>query len=302
MKVCLQYKSGPKTGKGHFALRLAGELKNQGIKIVDNKSNADIDLQFGKRSYDPNAKKSILRLGPAHIDLNQEYPTLNRPKWKSAKQSDGVIYQSTFSKKICHRFLGKPKGKEIVIFNGAPNLYLEGTHNNIVASTRKWIPQKRLKHITKAFISADTNVKLYITGNTLGQKVYHDRIIYTGILDQKELHKLYANCKALVHIVYVDACPNSVVEAKMAGLKVISTDQAGTKEILDDNDIIIKDKTYNLRPVNLSKPPKPDINKLAKMIEKCASEPYVYSQCDHLNIKNIAAQYISFFEEVLSGK
>ena len=122
MKICLVHKSDPHTGKGKFAQRLTAALIQMGLTVVQNpRERVHIDLQFGKRAYEPTmANATVLRLGPAHVDKRQDYRKLNIPKWKAAKRSDGIIYQSEYSQRVCHRFLGKPKGMETIIPNAVP--------------------------------------------------------------------------------------------------------------------------------------------------------------------------------------
>ena len=305
MKVCLGYNSGPHTGKGFFREMLEEALVKQNIEITSPKDKSDIDLQFGKLAYKPNAKKRILRLGPAHINSAQDIKKLNAPKWKAAKSSHGIIYQSEFSKKVCHKFIGRPKGLETVILNGANKTRraLDGG-TNILASTRKWIPQKRLKYIIQAFeklLEMGTEANLFILGDIQNnEKVKHNRIFYSGLKDHESLNEIYFVSDMMVHIVYLDACPNSVAEALMSGIPVVCTDQGGTKELVRDRGIIIPDEPYDFKVTNLEKPPKVDTDKLALAMNECLKIKRV--SAPDLDINVVAKQYIDFFEKVLCQK
>jgi len=308
MKIRFIYKSGPHTGKGKFAVRLATALRARGVVITDDlKEPVDIDLQFGKRAYEPkHCKKTVLRLGPAHVDKNQNYKKLNKPKWKSAKHSDGVIYQSEYSRKVCHAFLGKPHGMEAVIYNGAPltNGHIEPEHFTVVAITRKWLFQKRLRDAVKGFIMADIlNSRMYVYGEPdAWAKVMgygSENIEYRGLVDDDELHSILLRAHVMIHPVYLDACPNAVVEALAHCVPVVCGDQGGTHELVADRGgIVIKDAPYDFRPTDLHRPPRLSPAAIAKAVSTIHTHGYPM-KTSHIDIEYIAAQYHKFFEELL---
>jgi glycosyltransferase involved in cell wall biosynthesis len=321
MRVCITTKHKnydcTDTGKGFFLKRLSNALIKLGVDVVtDPNKDVDIDLQTGKYHYDPiNATKSILRLGAVHLDKNQDWKALNKLKRRSMKKADGVVYQSRFSKKCCKKFIGKPKGKEATIFNGAdPDYYfgLKKYHSayrfNFVSVTRNWKRFKRLKDIIKSFLMAEiSDSALFIAGST--EKIIRDkRIFYLGKLNHRTLGGLYRMAHAMIHIVFADACPNSVVESLVAGCPVICNNVGGTHELSDFVMELDLEKEWNYKPINLNKPPKIDREKLAQGIRDAAyphSETVIYSSGkigeDRLFIDTIAKHYITFFKEVLYG-
>lgn len=322
MKVCICTKwkdyDASHTGKGFFAARLAKELRNQGVEIVTPDVFADINLAIGKLNYEHNAKKLVLRLGAAHIDTNSDYKKLNGRKAKALKKADGIVYQSEFSTRLCHAFIGKPDCPERVIFNGADPKEFEVEpfkspfKYNFLASAREWTPQKRLDTIIEAFIKANIedsclwvcgsvskNSRIYcklIGGGIVGKKGYE--IENLGIVDQPTLASLYKRCNAMVDLTWLSACPNNIVEAIVAGLPIIGTAEAGTRELLG-GDMYTE---YDFKPVNLRKPPEVDVNILANAIRyevthEC--EPLRESIRERLYISNIAKQYLDFFKRLL---
>ena len=44
---------------------------------------------------------------------------LNRPIFDSVKRSDGIIFQSAFSKKLIESFMGRISTKSTIIYNGS---------------------------------------------------------------------------------------------------------------------------------------------------------------------------------------
>ena len=318
MKVLLEAKHTLHTGKGKFAIRLKKALKELGVKATfepdspSMRGKFDIVLGFGKFLEKHDAKKKIVRLGALHIDKNEDYKKLNKRKKKAIHSADGVIYQSKFSKKLCREFLGKPDCPEAVIFNGAdPKEFdVEPMKSpfkyNFLASTRVWTPQKRLKQIEKAFIKANMpDSCLWVCGETkecksimgYGINQLTSEIRYMGLVSEKKLASLYKLCNAMIHITYLDACPNSVVEALVAGCPVICTDQGGVYELVKSGYRLFYDKQYNFKPIDLNKPPK-----LKFEFSKIELNRVWKSDSVHLHISTIAKQYLNFFEKVLNGK
>ena len=317
MKVLLEAKHTLHTGKGKFAIRLKKALKELGVKATfepdspSMRGKFDIVLGFGKFLEKHDAKKKIVRLGALHIDKNEDYKKLNKRKKKAIHSADGVIYQSKFSKKLCREFLGKPDCPEAVIFNGAdPKEFdVEPMKSpfkyNFLASTRVWTPQKRLCFIKEAFYRAGIdNSCLWVCGDTgkdgIIGKIHYGKTKtcwHLGLVSEKKLASLYKLCNAMIHITYLDACPNSVVEALVAGCPVICTDQGGVYELVKSGYRLFYDKQYNFKPIDLNKPPK-----LKFEFSKIELNRVWKSDSVHLHISTIAKQYLNFFEKVLNGK
>lgn len=317
MKVCICTKwkdyDASRTGKGFFAARLAKELTNQGVEIVTPNVYADINLAIGKFNYEPNAKKTVLRLGAAHIDTNSTYVTLNERKAKALKKADGVVYQSQFSKQLCRTFIGRPTCPEKVIFNGADpkefevEPYKSPYKYNFLASAREWTPQKRLDTIIEAFLNAGIeNSELFICGkNKLGWDMLDPReskgeygVTNFRLVGQPTLASLYKLCNAMVDLTWLSACPNNIIEAVVAGLPIIHAGSGGTREILGMG----VDLSYNFKPVNLRKPPKLDVEEIAYFLReevKQKQDPLPEMIRERFYISNIAKQYLEFFNELL---
>lgn len=315
MKVIINHKTKPGTGKGLFVSRLVPELERLGVTVATD-GKADIALHIGRRHREYKVDKNIIRVGPACVNSQMNWKQINREKWESVKGCDGVIYQSQYSKKVYHKLVGKPRCSEAVILNGAdPGAYQSDAKFDgkcsVVCSTRKWLPQKRLKWIERAFIEAEIpGSVLYVCGNTLDKKrvgtmrVSDNReIVYLGELPQKELARVLSSSDMFVHLVYVDACPNSVAEALVANVPVICTDQGGTRELVEAvaaGGAVLPDKPFGYKPTNLGKPPKPDVRAVAAAMNLTARY-WAVPESHPLHISAIAEQYVEFFQEVLDG-
>lgn len=307
MKVCIATTKGSwscsQTGKGFHALRLIPALKRLGVDVTENwEDKVDITLGIGKFLYET-ANKKVLRLGAVHFSAGYNWKKPNKRKKKAVKKADGVIYQSQFSKSICRKYLGKGKGPETVIFNGASIVKPENDKRVYMMSTRTWIRQKRLKNAVQAFLMADIDAELHIYGETEGRARDYRRepkVFFHGPVKQQEVQEALKKANVLLHPTYLDACPNSVAEALCAGCRVICTDQGGTKELVKDNGTVVIDKPWNGKPINLEHPPSLDKNAMAEAIRfEFANEKTV--DAGYLDIDKLAKDYVKFFEKVLNG-
>ena len=290
------------TGKGKFVSRLIPALKKIGVDTVNDMSPVDIDIQLGKHVYEPvSCKKSIVRMGPAHVDKSKDYKALNKRKSRAVGKADGVIYQSEFSKKMCDKFLGKATGLTDIIYNGAnPEDYMVKKVSvpdsvNFLASTRTWTKQKRLKDIVKSFELANiTGSCLYVAG-AVKKEYKADNVNYLGPLDDRQIARWLRTCNTLISIVYLDACPNSVVEALNAGCNVVCTDMGGTHELAPS--LVVKDTPWDFKPIDLNKPPKVNREALAEALRHSTVKREFPTELVHID--NVALRYKAFFERVL---
>lgn len=311
MRVIIKRDGKPKTGKGFFVDRLIPELKKLGVDVCnDTSAKGDIALHIGRVHYKSQCKKNIIRVGPASVETNKNYKAINKAKSESVNKCDAVIYQSKYSKKAYHHFVCKPNIPETIIYNGAKQSYIEPeTYNKtFLMCTRRWWPQKRLKFGIRAFLEAGIpSAELWIVGdcsmNKYNRKWREPSLKYLGVVNQNTLDVLRANCYAHIHLTYLDAAPNSVVESLVAGIPVVCTNQGGTPELVMQDEsgystVLDGDKPYSFNPINLNRPPKIDVHELALQFV-LYSKKRQSAFAPKLFIENIAAQYVEFFEECL---
>lgn len=297
------------TGKGRFIQRLIPALNELGVEVTEDANNpADVDLGVGKWVYKPKrVKKLVVRMGPSHFDKSQDWKSLNKRKTKAVKKSDGVIYQSEWCKEVGHKFL-VPHSNETVIFNGAPIVTHKVFPKNpvFIAATRKWIPQKRLGSLIEAFFDAQIdNSKFIIFGEIPGRELTRSvrgikSIIHKGLRAPEEIQDYMREATAFLHPVWLDGCPNAVVEALACGLPVICGCEGGTYEIVQDNGYTCIDDEWDFGPKNLNKPPKLEAIAWVNLM-RAAAKMKIEIKNSHIDIKNIAKQYVEFFQKVLNG-
>jgi len=308
----------PGGGKSAFYHRLAKEMRKQGVDVIaDPEEICDISLNNVIASHGPSRKK-VVRIDGIWHDTAKPWKARNAAISKSLHESDGVVYQSEFSAKMGDVFLGKYKGPRAVIHNGMDSRefasvkpdksILTGRFNFLAVS--KWRPHKRLHEIVDSFLLAGIKDSLLVIAGDLSRAGLrpqamqnirsHPRIKYVGVLPQARLASLWKGATASIHLCWSDSCPNSVVEAIVHGVPVICTNTGGTPELVrpSGGKIVYLDHDYPMVACDLYHPPPINKRALATAMQEVTKVSRIIS-CDHVHIKNIAKQYISFLEEVL---
>jgi glycosyltransferase involved in cell wall biosynthesis len=292
------------TGKGKFIARLIPALEERGAEIVQNTNDdVDIDMQLGYVHYEPvRCKRFVVRMGPAFISTHQHWRKLNRPKADAIKRADGVVYQSEFGRTMCDQYLGRARCLSRVIFNGAPipsPLPIKPSRFIAVACAREWTGQKRLPAIVDAFQLANIpRSELHVIGKA---KPYNPSktVAYHGQLPDEEIRQYYAMSRLLIDIGYLACCDNVACEALAENCTVVTTSQSGNAELVFD-EYVVDEPKWDYQPLNIHKPPRMKVKDLAEKIRFSYMTNGTQSN-DHIDIKNIAKQYMAFFEEVLDG-
>jgi glycosyltransferase involved in cell wall biosynthesis len=325
VKICLtnKYKTwhDAETGKGKFAMRLINAWRKMGIEVTtDPGDKVDIDLHVTKKNYDVrNAKIKVVRVGPVTYDSNMPTYNLNADIRHYMKSCDGIVYQSDFSRKAINSLVWNNKKTPYrIIHNGADPDYYKNLKPyetmykvNFLASTREWVWEKRLDQIVDAFMDADIPEScLWIAGRVwkdemrfpksqrfLEYNTHMTNIRFLGDCDDAALGRLYRMATAMIHAVYIDACPNAVAEAMCAGCPVIMNGCGGQFE-MSNMERYKKYQSWNYRVRNRRKQPAIDKDWLVQAMRDIAQKrPTVdYNAVD---INTIAERYIEFFEELL---
>lgn len=309
------------TGKGLFLCRLANAMEHMGVQVTNARGDyADIALN-PIRITNRNARVVVLRLNGVYHNSEQDYKKRNAGIANSFVQCDAVVYQSQHSKRLCDAFVGSdPLKPYAIIHNGSDNVFYEQAEPDLDAAVKetfiafnRWRPHKRLVDIIESFLLANVpNSQLLIAGDTSQCGIPHEhlcayasnRVKFLGKLDQKRLASLITASRAVIHLCWFDACPNSVVEALCAGVPVISNNVGGTHELLRavqlDHMICYVDKPYDYKPVKLYSPPPIDRSVVAEKIRQAATKQWKLGFPNQtLRISTVAKWYIKFFEGLL---
>jgi len=316
VKIYIPHSDDLKTGKGFFCRRLASACLKMGVNVVVDPSQPhDVSLQISKIKP-ANTKIRVFRVDGVIHNLDRDYKSANKTIASHLHAANAVVYQSNFSRNMCDRYLGPCKKDSAIILNGDDPSRFEGSpvvphehKHNVIASSR-WRPHKRLTDIIYSFLEADiADSCLYVAGDISkgglsksdrSQAISGGKVKFLGKLPQEELASYYNLCKVVVHLCWFDCCPNSLVEAICAGCVPVTNNTGGNPEICEPagGSVCQIDKEYNLKPVHLYKPPTIDRSKVSEAI-RWAMDSKEKPKTDHIDIKNVARQYLDFFAKLL---
>ncbi len=295
MRVSFSVDLKPKSGKQNFAIQLARAMKRKGVKVTHK--NPHVNLVFVKGIRE--GCKNILRLDGAWINSKMNSTGKNKKIARTMKKCDAVIYQSRYSKRVCESFIGKKKHRRI-IFNGCdPASFRKSYEHNkpYVLACSRWRPHKRLKEIVEGFLDSGLHSShdLFVCGADPDYKKDHPSVRYLGKQPIDMVYLLTAGCHFVAHLASLDCCPNSVVEAIVAGKNVLHADSGGTHEIAKNSGYCIKDKSFDFKLFDLYKPYQLDHDDVIKGY-RVLSEMPTHNRSD-LHIDDIADQYITYIRK-----
>ena len=275
--VNLNSNSGPNS----FAKRLSKGLIESGheVELYDGRSS-DISVVFIEPSGRPLAKKVVQRLDGIWFSP-EEFETKNSNIKNLYQNSDGVIWQSEFDKEMVTKWWGNHQNG-VIIRNGIdlnpvkkftiPALeQIRNQYEMVFVCSANWHPQKRLleninlyKHLRKFYKSA----ALIVMGSNPVQ-VADNHIFYTGPQPHEVCLEVFSCSNWMIHLAWLDHCPNTVVEALSQGTPVICSEQGGTKELVKEFGVILKEsKSYNYELTNYDNPPPMNYANLKRLPEK----------------------------------
>ena len=282
-------------GPWFFARRLAEELKNSGLNH-DAESNNRITLIKGTPKPEAN---NILRLDGLYFFKCRE----NKAIFKAYESYDHIVFQGKFCKDQYEAFTGTVRphttirnGVDDAFFN--PSTEIIKTDNPVVVASAHWRRHKRLDEIVEAFSSPKLkNVELWVLNGKGFKKPVTENVKLLNNYPLPKLPGVLQSCTAMIHLAWLDWCPNSVVEGLASGLPVLCSHNGGTKELVKDDGIVIQlEEDYKIgTKLNLYSPPKVDINVVVKGVEELIEMPRIKTRED-LKISNVALKYKKLFK------
>jgi glycosyltransferase involved in cell wall biosynthesis len=220
------------------------------------------------------AKKVVQRLDGIWFSP-EEFKTKNVNIKKLYSTADAVIWQSEFDKAMICNWWDLPKNG-IVIRNGIstekvkkftiPSLeQIRQQYEMLFVCSANWHPQKRLKenieffkHIRKFY---DSSALIVLGSNpTL---VPDPHIFFAGSQPHEVCLEIFSAANWMIHLAWLDHCPNTVVEALSQKTPVICSEHGGTKELVQDYGLILKEKEeYKFALVDYEDPPTIDFQQI----------------------------------------
>jgi glycosyltransferase involved in cell wall biosynthesis len=288
------------SGPNSFAARLANELTILGHHIVSEKESYETMLVFIEPSSRPKSSTRIIhRLDGIWFKPDQFHSHNKLIKW-TYDNCDEVIWQSEFDKKMTEHHWGSRKGE--VIHNGinikkydiASDIVqcIRDSYENMFVCSSSWHRQKRLKENIDLFFKLKEvypSSCLVIMGENSGYPVAHKDIFYMGAVSHDTCLEVFSASDWMIHLAWLDHCPNVVVESLSQHCPVICTDSGGTLEIVQNNGIVIPESTpYKFELTDYDRPYKLHIPTLEL--------PEIEVDNSYLDIKRVAQKYIRVME------
>jgi len=288
-----------RTGPNTFAHRLASELSSMGHAIVDHR-DYDTALVFIEPGGPLLPGKRIVQRLDGIWFKPSEFETNNRRILSTYSVADHVIWQSSFDRDMIVHHWGPRQGS--VVSNGidldkrVPHIDMDGLRSRfkkIFVTSANWHRQKRLRETHDLFFNfqrKEPDSCLLVMGSNPDYTVNENGVFYLGSLPHDACLSIYDQVDWMIHLAWLDHCPNVVVEALSRGCPVICTDSGGTREIVKENGVVIPEKfKYNFELLDYDDPPPLDLD--LDLPEKISVSN------SHLDIKEVAKRY----ERILLG-
>ncbi len=305
------------TGPNTFASRLAKELYRVGHEVVFERAGAAISLVFIEPSGALLAPKVVQRLDGVWFKPH-EFETKNVAIKSLYERADAVVWQSDFDRNFVCKWWGHPltRGqKSATISNGieiepvtqfsSPELaHLRSQYDQVFVCSANWHPQKRLKSNTEAYLHIRKTIApksaLIVMGSNPDHVIADPHVFYTGSVPKDVYMQVYSMANWMIHLAYLDHCPNSVIECLSQGTPVIYPENGGTRELVKGFGICInEDSIYNNELVDYDIPPRIDvsfINSLVKMEDRLHES---YDTHADITIETCAKKYIDLFTSLV---
>jgi glycosyltransferase involved in cell wall biosynthesis len=288
--VNLQSSNGPNS----FANKLIPPMIRLGHQFV-NPSLAEINLCFIESPVKAPKVPRIQRLDGIYYNTRFNYNQQNANIKRTYDESNGVIYQSEYGKKLITKFFGEHP-KSAVIHNGANMEAIQAAipmkndveGRNIWSCAASWRPHKRLGENIRYFLEHKGEKDILIVAGETPKIIDDKSVYYMGNLTQNQLYSLYKGSTYFLHLGWLDCCPNVVVDARACGSKVICTTSGGSAEVAGPDAIIIEEEDWDFTPLDLYDPPKLNFE---KKLDNTHNVGY--------NMEMVAKEYAKFLESFL---
>lgn len=271
---------GSRTGPNTFARRLAIELSKRGHVIADS-NDYDVAIVFIEKTAALDEKKPYLHRLDGIWFRPDEIHTKNTFIKKTYQGATQVVYQSEFDRTMVQKWFGEhegaviPNGIELAEMEISPDIQeLRNRYDRMFICSSNWHRQKRLKeniqlylHLKKSMLESSC---LVVLGNNPDCIVAGNDIFYTGSSIPHEIClQFYAAADWMIHLAWADHCPNVVVEALSQGCPVICCETGGTKELVQNDGIVLKDShEYDFEAFDYDNPPTIDVTQLSALPQK----------------------------------
>ena len=248
-----KFKGGPSV----FRHRIADALNRiEDISVTRDEKSAKFDVELSViRFLNHHHKPNVLRVDGCYYTKNDLRG--NNSLVHAMHHANYVIFQSGFSKAMCRSILKiNPKPRR-VIRNGIDFNFIDRIKKNkhvipgsFVASSL-WRDNKRPNSLAQGFLESGVDKHLYVIGTGFDKRWNsHPRIHVLGKKTVEESISIMKRCKYLLHLCYIDSCPNVVIEALSCGLNVMCTNLGGAPEIIGKHGFVLDVDRWDFKPKN----------------------------------------------------
>ena len=295
-----------RTGPNVFASRLARALIELGHDITDAK-DANVSLVFIEPSGNKLAKRTIQRLDGIWFKPD-EFQTHNVKMKQLYENADAVIWQSLFDSSMTKKWWGSPRNGTIILNGIEPKPCIDLTTNELISIRQKnalvfvcsanWHPQKRLRANIELFSNINRSVPdscLIVLGNKPDVWVPNNqKILYAGSQPEEIYTQVYAMSDWMIHLAWLDHCPNVVVEALNQNTPIIHSSDGGTKELVLQYGLCIDESIpYNFELADYDNPPKINVDHVTQLPDVANT-----THAD-ISMKTCASAYVNVFENIM---
>ena len=248
--------------------------------------------------------------------------------------SNGIIYQSNFSKRMVEAHISNSPKDSTIIYNGVniEKFFPSKSNNltkkiNILVSHKLW-PIKRFDQIPKVIkelLNRHVNVHVNVLGDGVINPLFffentlvkfkkeviklglEDNFTFHGHIDPELLPRFYRSNDLMLNLSFADPCPNVVIEAMASGLPVIAPNHGGIPELVCISDLLINENIneenffsfYDYSNFPLIDP----IEYADRIIFAKDNNSFLKNTMRDIavskfNIDNVAAKYINFLNTV----
>ena len=272
MNVFLEnFDANSDSGPNGFTRKLFSRLiADKKVRITDYQ---DCDVNFCLIQGNANLKKPrVLRLDGIYFNIAQDYDLLNSPIRKTYETSNSVIFQTNFNKNLIETWFGKHEnghvirnGTDLEIIGGIPKADhpILDKFSEVWTCAAAWRPHKRLNENIRYFLEFAPQDACFVVMGKDAQEwlINHPRIFYVGHVTWDQQITLCKRSTTFLHLAWLDHCPNTVIDARAAGCRIICASSGGTNEISGQNSKIIEEDEWDFSPIKLWEPPGLDFNK-----------------------------------------
>jgi glycosyltransferase involved in cell wall biosynthesis len=302
--------TSPTSGPGIFGYRLFSALIDLGFE-PSLPLSADNNISIIEGTYIRHSN-NILRLDGLYLDSEDpDINTKNAGIYGCYTTFDHIVFQSEFSKQCYEATTGVSRKNSSVIYNGVGRNFNQDSlkmpfvgGKKVVIASSSWRRHKRLEEIVDAF--SDDRLKnvflIVLNGKNYSRNIKDSspNVRFLPNIYIADLPDYYRNADAMIHLAWLDWCPNVVIEALCSGLPVLCSSNGGTKELIrpgiDGIVIELEEQYIPGTKIPLYNPPRVNRETIIEGILNILDFNTPIPVREDLYIDNVAKKYIEIMQ------